>query len=172
MIKNYFKTAWRNMRRNKINSVINIAGLAIAIACVIMIMLYVQDEFSYDKSFSHADHLFQLNMSGRDHGVDFTSGGNTAPAAGPTLQSLYPEVESYARIYRPGDVLVRYEENKAAPDFYTEKKVLAVDSNFLLAFDYKLLKGNPANCLQKPNSVVITEQTAKKYFGSGDAIGK
>ncbi|SRR5579871_187461 len=172
MLKNYFKTAWRNMRRNKTNSMINISGLAIAIACVIMIIMYVQDEFSYDQFFAGADHIFQLNMSGTDKGVESTSGGNTAPIAGPTVQSMYPEVESYVRIYRPGDVLVRYQENKSSPDFYTEKKVLAVDSNFLQAFNYELLTGNAATCLEKPNSLVITEATAKKYFGSSNAMGK
>jgi putative ABC transport system permease protein len=172
MIKNYLKTAWRNMRRNRTNSIINIAGLAIAIACVIMIIMYVQDEFSYDKFFAHSDHIFQLTGTGTDNGVEYTTGGNTAPAAGPTMQSMYPEIEAYARIYRPGDVLVRYEENNGAPDFYTEKKLLAVDSNFLQVFNYAMLKGNAASCLEKPNSVVITEATAKKYFGSAEAIGK
>lgn len=172
MIKNYFKTAWRSMLRNKTNSIINIAGLAIAIACVITIVMYVQDELSYDKLFANADHIFQVNMTSTDNGVESTTGGNTAPAVGPTLQNMYPEVESYIRIYRPGDVLVRYEENNRAPDFYTEKQVLAVDSNFLQVFNYKFLEGNAATCLQKPNSVVLTEETAKKYFGSTNAIGK
>jgi putative ABC transport system permease protein len=172
MFKNYFKTAWRNMLRNKTNSIINIAGLAIAMACVITIVMYVQDELSYDKFFANADHIFQVNMSGRDNGVESTSGGNTAPKVGPTLQNMYPEIESYVTIYRPGDVLVRYEGNNRAPDFYTEKQVFAVDSNFLQVFNYKLLEGSAATCLQKPNSVVITEATAKKYFGSSNPIGK
>ncbi|HVX26726.1 MAG TPA: ABC transporter permease [Parafilimonas sp.] len=172
MFKNYFKTAWRNMLRNKTNSIINISGLAIAMACVITIVMYVQDELSYDKFFVDADHIFQVNMSGTDNGVESTSGGNTAPRVGPTLQNMYPEIESYVRIYRPGDVLVRYEDNNRTPDFYTEKQVLAVDSNFLQVFNYKFLEGNAATCLQKPNSVVITENTAKKYFGNSNAIGK
>jgi putative ABC transport system permease protein len=172
MFKNYFKTAWRNMLRNKTNSIINISGLAIAIACVITIIMYVQDELSYDKFFAKADHIFQVNGSGTDNGVESTTGGNTAPAVGPTLQNMYPEIESYARIYRPGDVLVRYEDNNRTPDFYTEKQVLVVDSNFLQVFNYSLLEGNSATCLQKPNSVVITEATAKKYFGSSNPIGK
>jgi putative ABC transport system permease protein len=160
------------MLRNKTNNIINISGLAIAIACVITIVMYVQDELSYDKFFANADHIFQVNGSGTDNGVESTTGGNTAPAVGPTLQNMYPEIESYVRIYRPGDVLVRYEDNNRAPDFYTEKQVLAVDSNFLQVFNYKILEGNPATCLQKPNSVVITEATAKKYFGSTNPIGK
>ncbi len=172
MFKNYFKVALRNMQRNKVNSFINIAGLAIAMACVILIVMYVQDEVSYDKFFKDADHIFQVNMTTMDNGVESTTGGNTAPAVGPALKSLYPEVESYARIYRPGDVLVRYDEDAKNESFFTEKHVMAVDSNFLQVFNYAFLQGDAARCLQKPNSVVITEETAKKYFGSGNAIGK
>ena len=124
------------MQRNKVNSMINISGLAIAMACVVMIVMYVQDELSYDKFFAKANHLFQLNMTVSDKGVENTTGGNTAPAVGPTLQNMYPEVESYARIYRPNDVLVRCVETKKADNFYTEKNVLAVDSNFLQVFNF------------------------------------
>ena len=160
------------MRRNKVNSLINISGLAIAMACVILIVMYVQDELKYDKFFTGADHIFQVNMTETDNGVLSTTGGNTAPAVGPALKSLYPEVESYARIYRPGDVMVRYDEEAKNESFFTEKHIMAVDSNFLQVFNYVFLQGDAASCLQKPNSVVITEETAKKYFGKGNAIGK
>ena len=172
MFKNYFKVALRNMRRNKVNSFINIAGLAIAMACVILIVMYVQDELGYDKFFKDADHIFQVNMTGMDNGVESTTGGNTAPAVGPAMVKMYPEIESYARIYRPRDVLVRYEEGMKNESYFTEKRVLAVDSNFLQVFNYAFLEGDAASCLQKSNSVVITEETAKKYFGSSNAIGK
>jgi len=166
------KLAWRNIQRNKVNSFIHIAGLSIGMACVILIVMYVQDELSYDKFFSNADHIFQVNMTAMDNGVEATTGGNTAPAVGPSLVAEYPEVEAYARIYRPGDVLVRYKENAMAESFFTERHVMAVDSNFLQVFEYAFLQGDAATCLQKPNSVVITEQTAKKYFGNSNPIGK
>lgn len=172
MFKNYLKTAWRNMRRNKVNSILNISGLAIAMACVIMIGLYVRDELSYDQFFANADRIFQLNMVFTDNGVESRAGGNTAPAVGPTLKKMFPEVESYARVYRPGDVVVRYDGTAKAEDFYSEKNILAVDSNFLQLFNYQLLQGDAAACLQKPNSVVITEAMAKKYFADQDPIGK
>jgi putative ABC transport system permease protein len=173
MFKNYLKTAWRNMQRNKVNSILNISGLAIAMACVIMIVLYVKDELSYDRFFAHADHLFQVNMTVADNGgPENTTGGNTAPAVGPALKDMYPEVESYARVYRPGDVIVRYEGRAKAVNFYSEKNILAVDSGFLQVFNYQLLQGNAAACLQKTNSVVITEATAKKYFRDENPIGK
>jgi putative ABC transport system permease protein len=173
MFKNYLKTAWRNMQRNKVNSILNISGLAIAVACVLMIALYVRDEMSYDKFFANADHLFQVNMTVADNGgPENTTGGNTAPAVGPTLKEMYPEVESYARVYRPGDVVVRYDGKTKAVNFYSEKNILAVDSGFLQVFNYQLLQGNAATCLQKSNSAVITEATAKKYFGDENPIGK
>jgi putative ABC transport system permease protein len=173
MFKNYLKTAWRNMLRNKVNSILNISGLAIAMACVILILMYVKDELSYDKFFANADHLFQVNMTVADNGgPENTTGGNTAPAVGPTLKELFPEVESYARVYRPGDVVVRYNGTVKKENFYSEKNILAVDSNFLQVFNYQLSAGDAAKCLQKPDVVVLTEATAKKYFGEENPIGK
>src|SRR5579862_85551 len=173
MFKNYLKTAWRNMQRNKVNSILNISGLAIAMACVIMIVMYVRDELSYDRFFANADHLFQVNMTVADNGgPENTTGGNTAPAVGPALKDMYPEVESYTRVYRPGDVVVSYNGTAKAENFYSEKNILAVDSNFLQIFNYQVSQGDAAACLEKPNSVVITEAIAKKYFAEGNPIGK
>ena len=161
------------MKRNKVNSILNISGLAIAMACVILIAMYVRDELSYDRFFANADHLFQVNMTVADNGgPENTTGGNTAPAVGPALKDMYPEVEAYARVYRPGDVIVRYEGKAKAENYYSEKNSLAVDSGFLKIFDYQFLQGNATACLQKPNSVVITEATAKKYFANENPIGK
>jgi putative ABC transport system permease protein len=172
MFKNYLKTALRNMQRNKVNSILNISGLAIAMSCVIMILMYVRDELSYDRFFANADHLFQVNMTVAYDGPESTTGGNTAPAVGPALKDMYPEVESYARVYRPGDVVVRYNGTAKTENFYSEKNILAVDSNFLQIFNYQVSQGNAAACLAKPNSVVITESTAKKYFAEENPIGK
>ncbi len=171
MFKNYFKTACRNIQRNKVNSFINIAGLAIGMSCVVLIAIYVRDELSYDTFFRDAKNLYQVNLTGTDNGVQFST-GNTAPAVGPTMHSLYPEIESYSRIYRPGDVMVRNDDGPKAGTNYTEKRILAVDSNFLQIFNYQILKGDAASCLKGPNSVVLTEQTAQRYFGNTDAIGK
>ncbi|HLX91978.1 MAG TPA: ABC transporter permease, partial [Puia sp.] len=173
MFKNYLKTAWRNMQRNKATSILNISGLAIATSCVIMIVMYVRDELSYDRFFANADHLFQVNMTVADNGgPENTTGGNTAPAVGPALKDMYPEVESYTRVYRPGDVVVSYNGTAKAENFYSEKNILAVDSNFLQIFNYQVSQGDAAACLEKPNSVVITEAIAKKYFAEGNPIGK
>jgi putative ABC transport system permease protein len=172
MFKNHLITAWRNMQRNKVNSILNISGLAIAMSCVIIIAMYITDELSFDRFFTNTDHIFQVNMTVTDNGVENTTGGNTAPAVGPALKSMYPEVESFVRVYHPGDLIVRYDEPGKQETFYSEKHVLGVDSNFLEMFDFKLLEGDAIACLEKPNSIVITESTAKKYFAGGDPIGK
>jgi putative ABC transport system permease protein len=172
MFRNNFKIAWRNMKRNKVTSLINMSGLSIAITSVLFIVLYIRDELKYDSFFHQADHIFQVNMVITDKGVRSMAGGNTAPAVTPAMLSMYPEVESYARIYRPGDVMVRYEENNLTQTYFTEQRLWAVDSNFLQIFDYPFLQGNAQTCLQQPDAVVITESIAKKYFGRGNAVGK
>src|SRR5215510_7215252 len=87
------------------------------------------------------------------------------------LTNNIPEIESYTRFYKPNDIVVRYEENGRS-EFFTEKNILAVDSNFLQVFGFKISEGDAATALMKPGSVVITENMAKKYFGSEKALGK
>ena len=175
MIKNYFKTAWRNMMRNKTSSFINVSGLSIGIACVLMIVIYIQNELSYDKFHKDSGRIFQVVLNGNMSGQEFW-GGNTAPPVGAALTNNIPEIETYTRFYEPNDIVVRYEE-KGRSEFFTEKNILAVDSNFLQLFGFQVLEGDAATALMKPGSVVITESIAKKYFGNGpgsyrEAIGK
>ena len=170
MIKNYFKTAWRNMLRNKTSSFIHVSGLSIGIACVLMIVIYIQNELRYDKFHKDADRIFQVVLNGNMSGQEFW-GGNTAPPVGAALTNNIPEIESYTRFYEPNDIVVRYEENGRSV-FFTEKNILAVDSNFLQLFGFKIVEGDAATALMKPGSVVITESIAKKYFRDEKAIGK
>lgn len=176
MIKNYFKTAWRNMMRNKTSSFINVAGLSIGIACVLLIVMFIQNELSYDKFHKDADRIFQVTLNGTRNGEEFWA-GNTPPPVGAALLNNFPEIESYTRIYNPNDIVVRYENNNAIEKFFTEKNIIAVDSNFLQVLDFKMLEGDPSTALLKPGSVVVTENMAKKYFGNSpdsyqNAIGK
>jgi len=171
MIKNYFKTAWRNMMRNKISSFINVSGLSIGIACVLMIVIYIQNELSYDKFHKDADRIFQVTLKGSMGGQEFWA-GNTPPPVGKALVSNFPEIESYTRFYKARDIVVRYGSNNSAEKFFTEKNIIAVDSNFLEFFGFKMLEGDPATVLLKPGSVVVTADIAKKYFGNEKAIGK
>jgi putative ABC transport system permease protein len=171
MIKNYFKTAWRNMARNKVNSFINISGLSIGIACTLLIVIFIKNELSYDRFHKDANRIFQVVLNGNMNGQEFWA-GNTPPPVGAALTSNIPEIETYTRFYKPNDIVVRYEENNETEKFFTEKNVLAVDSNFLQVFDFSVIEGDAATALMQPGSVVLTEEMAKKYFGNEKAIGK
>ena len=171
MLRNYFVIAWRNILRNKTNSIINIAGLAIGLACVIMITLYVQDELKYDRFLKNANRIYQVYLDGMMGG----QGGllsNTPPAVGPALQKSFPEIEAYTRFYVMGSEVISNDANSKTQNHFTEKKFLAVDSNFLQVFDFAMKDGDAKSCLQNPHSIVLTEKTAKKYFGNENAIGK
>ncbi len=171
MLRNYFKLAWRNIGRNKMSSIINIAGLAIGMASSIFIFLYVQDELRYDKFFTDIDKIYQVNVEGKMGGGEFLT-GNTPPPVGAALKIAFPEIETYTRVFRPGDVVVLHEQESKADHYFTETRVFGVDSNFLEVFDYTMLDGDRQTCLTDLNSVVISENVAKKYFGKSDAIGK
>jgi putative ABC transport system permease protein len=170
MLKNYLKITWRNLTRNKVSSIINISGLAIGLACVLLIGMYVKDELSYDRFFKDANRIYRVNTHEKMGNDEFTA-GHTPPPVGLALVNNFPEIESYTRIYMPGNEVVHF-VNKGQKSSLTEKKMLSVDSNFLQFFDYPLIEGNKATCLNGPNSVVLTEKAAKKYFGNTSAIGK
>lgn len=170
MFTNYLKIAWRNIRRSKTNSFINITGLAAGLACVILIVVYIKDELSYDRFLPDANRIYQVNIDANFGGTEFVA-GNTPPTVGPALNSEFPEVESYTRIYRMSNEVVKHEAG-AETRYFNENGLLAVDSNFLQVFRFPLVAGNAASCLQKPGSVVLTQSTAKKYFGNGQAVGQ
>lgn len=170
MKRNYLTIAWRNLVRNRVSSMINIGGLAIGLACVIFISLYIKDELSYDRFFNNADRIFRVNTHELMANSEFTA-GQTPPAVGPALVNNIPEIESYTRIYKPGDQVIHFVRNGQKGSL-TEKNLLSVDSNFLQVFSYPLLAGDRTSCLNGPNSVVLTERAAKKYFGNSTPIGK
>src|SRR5580698_3122462 len=125
MLRNYFVIAWRNILRNKTNSIINIAGLAIGIACVVLITLYVRDELKFDRFFKNADRIYQVDLDAMMGG----QGGllsNTPPSVGPALQKSFPEIEAYSRFYVMGDEVIRNDAGSKMQNHFTEKKFLAV----------------------------------------------
>ena len=167
MIKNYLKIAWRNLVRNKTFSLINIVGLAIGLACFIMIALYVADELSYDRYNEKADRIYRINS-------DIVFGGNKLHMAvacdpmGATLKKDYPQVEEFVRFYNSnGSKLV-----KKGNEFINEDRVVHADSTLFNVFTLPAIAGDTKTALNEPNTVVITESAAKKYFGTTDAVGK
>jgi len=167
MIKNYFKIAWRNLLRNKTFSFINIVGLAVGLCCFLLIALYVLDELSYDRFNKNAENIYRINCSIRFGGGDL-NGALSSDMMGQLLKKDYPQVEQYTRIYNSnGSKLVRKGNN-----FINEPNVAHVDSTFFRVFTFPAIAGDTQTALNMANTVVITESTAKKYFGTTDALGK
>ncbi|HUB60787.1 MAG TPA: ABC transporter permease [Puia sp.] len=173
MLKSYFKIAWRNILRNRTNSIINIAGLAIGIASVILIILYVQDERSYDRFMGNADRIYQVNID-MSMGNQASIGSNTPPPIGPALKREFAQIEAYTRFYSNGlsSMIVSNDASSTIQKHLAEHGLLAVDSNFLQVFDFALKEGEAGSCLNNPNSMVLTESTAKTFFGDAEAVGK
>ena len=167
MIRNYFKIAWRNLLRNKTFSFISIAGLAAGLACFILIALYVADEMSYDRYNEKANRIYRVNC-------DMVFGGNKLHLAvasdplGATLKKDYPEVEEFVRFYEPGAV----RRIKKGNEIIRETNTVNADSTLFSVFTLPAVAGNTKTALNEPNTVVITETIANKYFGSSNAIGK
>ncbi len=164
MIKNYFKIAWRNLIRHKVYSSINVLGLAIGVACCVLIMLFVTSEFSYDKFHSNADRIYRLWQQEKYEGQEFIN-TVTPLSAAPVIQSSYAEVEATCRVFAASPII------KVGDRSFTDA-VRMVDSTFFTVFDFDLLEGSKAMPFPTANAVVLTKETAKKYFGNTNALGK
>ncbi len=166
MFKNYFKTAWRNLKRNKAFSIINITGLAIGMAAALLIGIWVQNEFSYDQFHTNKNNLYkvynrQTGTGGAVYAFDITAG-----PVGNALQKDFPEVKNTARIYWSIERLFNYGDKSI------KAKGNDVDKPFLTMFSFPLLEGDVNHALDDVNSIVITQDLAKRLFGSDDAMGK
>jgi putative ABC transport system permease protein len=156
MKKSYLKIAWRNMTRNKISSLINIGGLAIGITCVILILLYVQDERKFDRFFSNTGHIYQLTLDA-NFGGQLLVGNTTPPPLGAALYHAFPEIKTYTRSIALGNQIVSSTADGKQENHFTERRLFAVDSNYLQVFDYAIEEGDAANCLLQHHSVVLTK---------------
>ena len=171
MIRNYIKIAIRNLFRQRFYSAINIAGLSIGIAISLLIAFFIFDELSYDKFHDDSDRIHQIYLEAMLQGKPIVGANTCAPVAAASLEEL-AGVEDAIRINLRRDVVFRNDDK-----IYTEEKLLLADSNFFSFFTFELIEGNPNNILNKPDQIVLTENTARKYFGYeiGDAespIGK
>jgi putative ABC transport system permease protein len=162
MLKNYLKLAWRTLIKGKTYSAINITGLAIGLAASILILLWVQNENSYDKFLDNAGQIYRINTEFSD--IKFAGNSAGMPAA---LKAAIPAVKNTVRIGATDGDLFAVGTKK-----FQETRVFYVDTSFLQMFSYPLLKGDRATALNRIDGVVMTEQTAKKYFGNEDPIGK
>lgn len=162
MFKNYLKITWRNIKRHKSYSIINISGLALGIACCILIMLWVEDELSWDRFHKNAENIYRVVQKQADgHLTPVTP----APLAG-HLKSEYPEVIEAARYRRFWELNFRYEDKS-----FVESPLVA-DPAFFKIFSFPLIEGDPDSIFNNRNSMVITQELAQKFFGQDDPVGK
>lgn len=166
MFKNYLKIAFRNLWRNKSFSLINIIGLAIGMATCLIIMLFVNNELSYDKYNDKANQMYTVYFRGSVQGEKLNEASVMPPVA-QTLKKDFPEVEAATRLRDYGKPKLIY-GNKS----FKEDAFAFVDSNFFQVFTLPLIEGNVKTALLEPNTVVITKAIAKKYFGNEDPMGK
>ena len=168
MFRNYFKTAIRNLTHNKVYSFINIGGLSIGLACAMLIILYVKDEVSYDRFHKNANQIYLVAVKGH-----FSRGPNnfvnymsvSGYLQGPKFKAAIPEIQGFVRFQ--GNHL----DIKNGTDIISQG-VSYVDSNFFSMFSFPLLSGNPKTALLNPRSIILSEEMAKKQFGSTDVLGR
>jgi putative ABC transport system permease protein len=166
MFKNYFIVALRNLLRNKIYAFINIAGLSIGLACAMLIILYVKDEVSYDRFHANVSNIYRITTQGIDkNGGKGRKDPNTGYLQGPRFAQNIPEIKSFVRVQSGNENIKLGTEVK-------DQDLLLVDSTFFDVFSFPLISGNRHTCLKDPLSVVLSEDAAKKQFGTLDVIGK
>lgn len=172
MLSHYLKTALRNLRKQRFYALLNVLGLALGLACCLMILLYVQDELSYDDFHSKADRIYRLNEIIEDDEVGERSASLPFPVAR-ALETDYPgQIEQAVRVFNyqaPTLTLARPEQPER---MFNEPRVFFVDSGLFDIFDYELLRGDPQRVLREPNHILLTPALAEKYFPDRDPLGQ
>lgn len=158
MLKNYLKTAIANLLKSRVYSLVSISSLSVGLAVCILLLLYVTHELSYDRYHKNADNIYRLCQPQHPY---------QAPGTGKYLADNLPELESFARILPRDNILVTIEDKLLKEDF-----VAWVDADLFDIFSFEFVKGSAENSLQQPGTAVLTEKTARKYFGDENAIGK
>ena len=162
MLINYLKIAFRNLLRHKAFSFINIAGLAIGMACSIFILLWVRDEQSYDNFHENADRIYRLTCNAGEFKAAVSPAGFSTD-----LKSRLPAIKNLCRISKPQSALFAFGDHK-----FQEKQIIYADSNFFELFNFPLLRGDLKTALNKPDGILITADMARKYFGEEDPVGR
>ncbi|WP_028298173.1 ABC transporter permease [Olivibacter sitiensis] len=165
MLKNYIKIAWRNIRKNKLYSFVNIIGLTTGIVSCLLIGVYVWNELTYDNFHENRDRIARVTME-----YQFSGSNNkvavTGTKVGPDFKRNFPQIESYVRTMKYPRVVSNGLQS------FEEKQVVYADEDFFKVFSFPVLQGNGATALNTPNKIVLSETAAKKYFGHDNPIGK
>jgi len=160
MISNFIKIAFRNLYRQLGYTFINIAGLAIGLACSILISLYVINEITYDRFHENAERIYRIGVKGKMLGNDLNQAVTAAPMY-EVLGTEYPEIEHVTRIAKFGGWLIKYGEKNL---WRLRRLSFFADSTFFDVFSFHLIKGNPETALTKPRSLIMTQKAAKRYL--------
>lgn len=168
MIKNYLRSAWRNIARHKFISFINISGLTIGITCCLLILLYIINELSYDKFNTNADRTYRVTriFYSKD-GSENLHLSSIAPPFGPLLKVAFPDIEKVTRVLPNGTTVFRYKDK-----LFNEQNGFFADENFFNVFSVNITEGDKKTALNDPYTVIITPEIARKYFGNEDPINK
>jgi len=166
MIKNYLKIALRNLLKYKVYSIINVFGLSVGLACCILIILFIRDELNYDKFHKNADQIYRVVVEFKYRETPDHFAHTQAPLA-PALLNEFPEVLNAVRFARRSQELIAYKEK-----YFWEKGLMLADPSIFEVFTFPLIKGDSGTALSDPNSIVITQSAAQKYFSGEDPIGK
>jgi len=166
MLKNYIKIAFRNLVKDRVYSLINVIGLAVGMACCLFILLYIQEEFSYDRFHSNSDRIYRavLDLNRPDGTRHFAS---TPYALAPAAESEFASVKEFVRLYRSQPVATEIQDRQ-----FEESRFYFADAAFLDLFSFGLSEGNPATALESPYSVILSRETARRYFGDEGPLGR
>jgi putative ABC transport system permease protein len=168
MFRNYFKLAWRNLVKYKVISFINLFGLTVGLTCCLLITAYILNELSYDRYNKNADNIYRVTRTfNNEDGVVSLTLSTVAPPFGYYLPNDFPEIQKMTRLIDNGITPLRYKDK-----LINENDVYFADENLFDVFSIKAVKGNPKTALAAPFSVMLTEETAKKYFGEEDPMNK
>lgn len=174
MFQNYLKIAWRNLMKNKTFSFINIFGLSVGLTCCMLMTLYIINELSYDKYQANADNIYQLETTFIQQGQEHKMPNTPAPMA-QAMQHDFPEVQQTTRLmslFAEDKTLLQYNEKNGTPKSFYEDKGYLADSTFFRMFTYNFIEGNPQTALDNPNTIVLSQEIARKFFGSQPALNK
>ncbi len=172
MLTNYLKFAVRTFWRDRFYTLLNIIGLATGIAVSIIILLYLQNDLTYDRHHEKHRQIYRLVRNVQAEGMEVEAHvANSALPLGPLLQKDFPEILSFARFERMELALVNVPD-KAEVTPYNEKDLMRTDASVFTVFTHPFLAGNPTTALREKNSIVLTATLAQKYFGKQEALGK
>jgi putative ABC transport system permease protein len=172
MLKNYLRIAIRSLIKQKVYTIINVLGLSTGIASCILIVMFVTNEFSYDSFHSNADNIYKVALE-RKYPNHSTNYAIIPHSYADVMQHDFPEIASVVKMGGPiNQVVVNYKDERDEVKQFEEDFIMAADSNFFTFFSIRVLKGAPKKVLLQRNDVVLTEETAKRYFGNNDPVGK